>query len=68
MMDGGKGTRWGNWLGYIILQFPIAMYEDPLQYVRKGMQVAERKKNSLEAIFTYTSGVVIVKLLGIKVC
>ncbi|ONK69157.1 uncharacterized protein A4U43_C05F19940 [Asparagus officinalis] len=66
MMEGGKSTRWGNWLGYIILNFPILMYEDPLDYVRKGMKNTERKKNSLEAIFTYTSGTLIVKLLGIK--
>jgi len=68
MMEGGKGTRWGNWIGYIILKLPILMYEDPLDYVRKGMEIAERKKNSLEAIFTYTSGSLIVKLLGIRVC
>lgn len=67
MMEGGNGTAWGNWLGYIVLKFPIGMYKDPLDYVRKGMKITERKKNSLEAILTYISASLIVKLLGIKV-
>ncbi|KAJ6830520.1 O-acyltransferase WSD1-like [Iris pallida] len=66
LMKGG-GARWGNRIGYTILRFPVAMFEDPVDYIRKGMEVAERKKNSLEAIFTYASSIVIVKLLGIKV-
>ncbi|KAJ6828515.1 O-acyltransferase WSD1-like [Iris pallida] len=67
LMKGHGGARWGNRIGYAILRFPIAMFEDPVDYIRKGMEVTERKKNSLESIFTYASGVLIVKLLGIKV-
>ncbi|XP_072956365.1 wax ester synthase/diacylglycerol acyltransferase 11-like isoform X1 [Typha angustifolia] len=62
----GKGSKWGNWLGYIILPFPVVMYEDPLDYIRKGKATADRKKKSLEAIFTYMSGDLIVKIFGIK--
>ncbi|KAJ6823161.1 O-acyltransferase WSD1-like [Iris pallida] len=67
LMKGHGGARWGNRIGYTILRIPIAMFEDPVDYIRKGMEVTKRKKNSLEAIFTYASGVLIVKLLGIKI-
>lgn len=58
----------GELAGYIRLPFAIAMYEDPLDYVRKGEAIAKRKKSSLEAIFTFLSGDLVTKLFGIKVC
>ncbi|KAK8960694.1 O-acyltransferase WSD1 [Platanthera guangdongensis] len=67
MMKKGSDARWGNRLGYMLLRFPVMMCEDPLDYIRKGKEVAEKKKNSWEAIFTYTSGLLIVKCLGFKV-
>ncbi|TVT97442.1 hypothetical protein EJB05_57323 [Eragrostis curvula] len=68
MMDSSKnnGAKWGNLIGYIILPFHIAMHDDPLEYIRRGKRTAERKKTSLEAVFTYWSGNLIVKLLGMK--
>ncbi|KAL6610628.1 hypothetical protein ACP70R_040597 [Stipagrostis hirtigluma subsp. patula] len=68
MMDSGRhnNAKWGNLIGYIVLPFHIAMHEDPLEYIRQGKRTAERKKRSLEAVFTYWSGNLIVKLLGIK--
>ncbi|KAL6848641.1 hypothetical protein ACP4OV_021224 [Aristida adscensionis] len=68
MMDSGKrnDAKWGNLIGYIILPFHIAMHDDPLEYIRQGKRTAERKKRSLEAVFTYWSGNLIVKLFGIK--
>lgn len=68
-MEGKNGgTKWGNLLGYIILPFSINDYKDPLDYIRMGQEIAKRKKNSLEAIFTYKSADLIVKCVGIKVC
>ncbi|KAJ0971732.1 hypothetical protein J5N97_019691 [Dioscorea zingiberensis] len=68
MMQDGKGdVKWGNWLGYVILTFPIVLFRDPLDYVRKGKAIADRKKKSLEAIFTYTAADLIVSFFGIKV-
>jgi len=69
MMDSSKsnGAKWGNLIGYIILPFHIAMHNDPLEYIRQGKRIAERKKTSLEAVFTYWSGNLIVKLFGMKV-
>jgi hypothetical protein len=69
MMESGKnnGAQWGNRLGYMILPFHIANHEDPLEYVRKATQVSRRKKSSMESVFTFWSGSVILKILGIKV-
>jgi len=68
MMDSSKsnGAKWGNLIGYIILPFHIAMHNDPLEYIRQGKKTAERKKMSLEAVFTYWSGNLIVNLFGMK--
>ncbi|KAF6997450.1 hypothetical protein CFC21_013669 [Triticum aestivum] len=68
MMDPSKDNtvKWGNHIGYIVLPFHIAMHDDPLEYIRQGKKTADRKKRSLEAVFTYWSGNLVVKLLGIK--
>ncbi|XP_020103429.1 O-acyltransferase WSD1-like [Ananas comosus] len=67
MMKGGKdGPKWGNWIGYVVLPIPIALYSDPLDYIRKGKEIANRKKNSWEAFFTYWCADLIVKLFGLK--
>ncbi|CAN6345917.1 unnamed protein product [Urochloa humidicola] len=68
MMDSSKnsGAKWGNLIGYIVLPFHIAMHDDPLEYIRQGKRTTERKKTSLEAVFTYWSGNLIVKLFGMK--
>lgn len=68
MMDSCKDNdvKWGNQIGYIVLPFHIAMHDDPLEYIRQGKKTADRKKRSLEAVFTYWSGNLVVKLLGIK--
>ncbi|XP_078165195.1 wax ester synthase/diacylglycerol acyltransferase 11-like isoform X1 [Carex rostrata] len=68
MMEGGKNNaKYGNLIGYMMLRFPIVIHEDPLDYVRQGKAIAARKKNSLEAVSTYFSGKLILKLFGIKV-
>jgi WS/DGAT C-terminal domain len=68
MMDGGKNSaKYGNRIGYIILQFPIVIHNDPLDYVRQGKTIAARKKKSLEAVSTYFTAELILRLFGIKV-
>jgi hypothetical protein len=68
MMESGKdnGAQWGNRLGYMILPFHIAKHDDPLEYVRKATRVARRKKSSMESVFTFWSGSVVLKIFGIK--
>ncbi|KAG6707040.1 hypothetical protein I3842_06G011300 [Carya illinoinensis] len=52
MMAKGLKTRWGNLIGYIFLPFTIGLQDDPLDYVRKAKATIDRKKVSLEPIFT----------------
>lgn len=66
MMKKGSDARWGNRLGYMLLRFPVMMCEDPLEYIRKGKKIIDKKKNSWEPMFTYISGLLTVKLLGFK--
>ncbi|CAL9072986.1 unnamed protein product [Musa acuminata var. zebrina] len=58
-------TKWGNFIGYIILPFSIMRCKNPLDYIRRAKATADRK-NSLEAIFTYKGAELIVKCFGIK--
>ncbi|KQJ95232.1 hypothetical protein BRADI_3g15950v3 [Brachypodium distachyon] len=69
MIESGDSNdvKWGNRLGYIILPFHIAMHNDPLEYVRKAKKTVERKKSSLEVIFTNMVTEFIIKTLGAKV-
>jgi len=67
MMAEKSKVKWGNRMGYIILPFHIALYEDPLEYIRKAKDRIDRKKHSLEAICSYTCSKAVHNLLGAKV-
>jgi hypothetical protein len=69
MIESGKGSdvKWGNKLGFIILPFFIGKHSDPLDYVRKAKKVVDRKKSSLEVVFTHLAAEVILKVFGLKV-
>ena len=68
MMAGKNcGVMWGNLISSVILPFPIAMYEDPLDYVRKGKAAVDRKKNSLQAVLAYRCATFLIKMFGVKV-
>ncbi|BAS74543.1 Os01g0770100 [Oryza sativa Japonica Group] len=68
MINSGREdeVKWGNALGFIILPFFIGMHKDPLDYVRKAKKVVDRKKSSLEVVFTHLAAEVILKLFGLK--
>ncbi|KAM3259262.1 hypothetical protein ACQJBY_050819 [Aegilops geniculata] len=68
MIEAGKSNdvAWGNQLGYILLPFHLAMHDDPLAYVRKGKKTTDRKKRSLEVIFTHKMNELFVKMFGMK--
>ncbi|VAH22453.1 unnamed protein product [Triticum turgidum subsp. durum] len=68
MIESGKvdDVAWGNQLGYILLPFHLAMHDDPLAYVCKAMNTVDRKKSSLEVIFTYKITEIFLKMLGLK--
>ncbi|XP_060204170.1 wax ester synthase/diacylglycerol acyltransferase 11-like [Lycium barbarum] len=69
MMENGiKGKRgWGNWFGYVLLPFKIALCDDPLNYVKEAKATVDRKKRSFEALFTLTMAELVIKFFGIKV-
>ncbi|EAY75973.1 hypothetical protein OsI_03895 [Oryza sativa Indica Group] len=68
MINSGREdeVKWGNALGFIILPFFIGVHKDPLDYVRKAKKVVDRKKSSLEVVFTHLAAEVILKLFGLK--
>lgn len=66
-----KGTKqkggWGNWFGYVLLPFKIALRDDPLDYVKEAKATVDRKKRTFEALITMMLAEVLVKLFGAKV-
>lgn len=68
MMEKGESrAQWGNCIGYILLPFPIVLRDDPLDYVRTAKSIADRKKLSYEAFFTFSSASLLFKAFGLKV-
>lgn len=60
-------SRWGNKFGVILL--PIYYHKpdnDPLQYLRRAKKMVDSKKNSMEALFSYKIGDLVMSLLGTK--
>ncbi|XP_051180745.1 wax ester synthase/diacylglycerol acyltransferase 11 isoform X1 [Lolium perenne] len=68
MIESGKSddVAWGNQLGYIILPFHLAMHDDPLAYIRKAKKTLDRKKSSLEVVFTCKMSELFLKMFGVK--
>ncbi|KAI3902890.1 hypothetical protein MKX01_040117 [Papaver californicum] len=66
MMEEKAEAKWGNWIGYVLFPFIIALRDDPLDYVREAKLVIDRKKNSYEALYTFVIAEIVLKLFGIK--
>lgn len=67
-MKTGKMGQWGNKIGYVLLPFTIGLKSNPLDYVKEAKAVIDRKKASLEPLYTYFVLYVVLKLFGMKVC
>lgn len=67
MMAKGSKCKWGNWIGYMLFPFSLALHDDPLEHLRRVKSIINRKKNSLEALLTFTSTKILIKLLGVVV-
>ncbi|CAH1432771.1 unnamed protein product [Lactuca virosa] len=65
--DTSKHGTWGNKIGYSLLPFKIALRKDPLDYIRDAKAIMDRKKASLEPLFTYSFANLVHKFFGIKV-
>ncbi|KAF8379706.1 hypothetical protein HHK36_029150 [Tetracentron sinense] len=66
MMKKDTDAKWGNWIGYVLLPFTIALRDDPLDYVHEAKVTIDRKKLSLESVFTFSSAELFLRLFGIK--
>lgn len=64
MMEGGPQMRWGNCLGYLLIRIPMKHQEDPLDHVLVAKKIGDRKKASLEGIFAYWSGALLMGITG----
>ncbi|CAN0922493.1 Wax ester synthase/diacylglycerol acyltransferase 5 [Linum grandiflorum] len=68
MVKGPKAKwGWGNWIGYLMLPLTIAVQDDPLDHIRGAKLVDDRKKLSLEPIFTCLGARLVIRTLGVKV-
>nr|XP_043626952.1 wax ester synthase/diacylglycerol acyltransferase 11-like [Erigeron canadensis] len=65
-MKTGRTSRWGNQIGYVLLPFTIGFKSNPLDYVKEAKAVIDRKKASLEPLYTYFVVYLVLKLFGIK--
>nr|GMD25013.1 O-acyltransferase WSD1-like [Ipomoea batatas] len=66
MMEKESEAKWGNCIGYVILPFRIELKENPLDYLKDAKSTIDRKKRSLEALYTSYIAQFVLKLLGIK--
>ena len=67
MMEKDAEAKWGNWIGFVLLPYKIALRDDPLDYVREAKATIDRKKNSLEAVYTFSIADLVLKFFGVKV-
>ncbi|KAJ8440651.1 hypothetical protein Cgig2_031068 [Carnegiea gigantea] len=67
LMEKNAEAKWGNSIGYVLLPFSIGLHDDPLDYIRKAKVTVDRKKHSLEALFTFSIAELVMKFVGTKV-
>ncbi|KAG2321732.1 hypothetical protein Bca52824_014945 [Brassica carinata] len=53
MMAKGSKCRWGNSIGYVLIPLWVKSEDDILEYVRHAKTIMDRKKYSLEPLFSY---------------
>lgn len=66
MMEKNTKAKWGNWFGYVLLPFTIALKDDPLDYIRQAKTTIDRKKHSLEALGSFLIAGFVYNFFGIK--
>ncbi|KAF2530305.1 hypothetical protein F2Q70_00045795 [Brassica cretica] len=53
MMAKGSKCRWGNSIGYVLIPLWLKSEDDIFEYVRQAKTTMDRKKLSLEPLFSY---------------
>ncbi|KAJ0241068.1 Diacylglycerol O-acyltransferase [Hirschfeldia incana] len=67
MMAKGSKCRWGNSLGYVLIPLWLKSENDILEYVRQAKTTMDRKKLSLEPLFSYGLLKLTMEVFGITV-
>lgn len=67
MMEENSDAKYGNGAGFVLLPINICLHNDPLEYIREAKVTADRKKQSLEAIWTSKLAGSVLKIFGSKV-
>ncbi|CAN8232769.1 unnamed protein product [Cochlearia groenlandica] len=67
MMAKKSKCRWGNNFGYVLLPISMGLENDPLECMRQAKVTIDRKKHSLEAVFSLVFFKLTQKVLGFKV-
>ena len=67
MMEKGSTSRWGNSIGYVMIPLWMKSENDIFEYIRRSKTIMDRKKLSLEPLFSYTLFKLTVEVFGYKV-
>ncbi|CAH8288996.1 unnamed protein product [Eruca vesicaria subsp. sativa] len=66
MMEKGTKSRWGNSIGYVLFPLWIKLEDDTFEYIRRAKLTMDRKKLSLEPIFSFALLKFTMEVLGLK--
>jgi len=67
MMAKGSKCRWGNSIGCVLIPLGMKPQDDVFEYVRQAKTIMDRKKHSLEPLFSYGLLKVTMEVFGLRV-
>lgn len=67
MMAKRSTSRWGNSIGYVMIPLWMRSENDIFKYIRRAKKIMDRKKLSLEPLFSYVLLKLTVEVFGFKV-
>lgn len=67
MMEKRSTSRWGNSIGYALIPLWMRSENDIFEYIRRAKTTMDRKKLSLEPLFSYLLLKLTVRVFGFKV-
>ncbi|KAJ4909473.1 O-acyltransferase (WSD1-like) family protein [Raphanus sativus] len=66
MMAKRSTSRWGNSIGYVMIPLWMRSENDIFEYIRRAKKIMDRKKLSLEPLFSYVLLKLTVEVFGFK--
>ncbi|CAB4290521.1 unnamed protein product [Prunus armeniaca] len=69
LMKSNSGSSWGNKFSTFLLPiyYKKSSETEPLEYLRRAKVIMDRKKQSLEALFSYKIGCILMTYLGAEI-